>query len=111
MQIALGPMGQFATLALAIAPDVNGIAELRQKPGFMMIYHRFMWTSGHLNLLKLTCCLQYQRCARFPQTTLCFSSDDINSCMNFSSNDRAAALAQRAAGGRGRSRASQLHHR
>jgi hypothetical protein len=42
MQIALGPMGQFATLTLAIPPDVNGIAELRQKPRFMMIYHRFM---------------------------------------------------------------------
>jgi hypothetical protein len=42
MQIAIGPMGQFATLTLALAPHVKGIAELRQKPRFMMIYHRFM---------------------------------------------------------------------
>jgi hypothetical protein len=42
MQIAIGPMGQFATMTLALAPHVNGIAELRQKPRFMMICHRFM---------------------------------------------------------------------
>jgi hypothetical protein len=42
MQIAIGPMGQFATLTLALAPHVKGSSELRQKPRFMMIYHRFM---------------------------------------------------------------------
>jgi hypothetical protein len=35
-------VGQFATLTLPVAPDVNGFAKLRQKPRFMMIYHRFM---------------------------------------------------------------------
>jgi len=35
MQIAIGPMGQFATLTLALAPHVKGIAELRcaKSPG------------------------------------------------------------------------------
>jgi len=42
VQVAIGPMGQFAALALTIAPDVNGFSELRQKARFMMIYHRFL---------------------------------------------------------------------
>jgi len=42
MQIAIGPMDQFPTLTVALAPHVKGIAKLRQKPRFMMIYHRFI---------------------------------------------------------------------
>jgi hypothetical protein len=42
MQIAFGPVGEFATLTLTVTPHVDGFAELRQKPRFMMIYHRFM---------------------------------------------------------------------
>jgi hypothetical protein len=42
VQVAIGPLGQFATLALTVAPNLNGFAELRQQPRFMMTYHRFM---------------------------------------------------------------------
>jgi len=42
MQIALGPMAQFATLTLTVAPDMNGLTELRQNSRFMMIYHRLL---------------------------------------------------------------------
>jgi hypothetical protein len=42
VQVAIGPMGQFAALALTIAPDVNGFSELRQKTRLMIIYHRFL---------------------------------------------------------------------
>jgi hypothetical protein len=42
MQVAIGPLGQFPPLALTIPPDVKGLAELRQKPGAMMIYHQYM---------------------------------------------------------------------
>jgi hypothetical protein len=42
MQVTLGPMGQFTPLASALAPDMQPLAELSEKPRFMMIYHRFM---------------------------------------------------------------------
>jgi hypothetical protein len=42
VQVAIGPLGQFAPLTPAIAPDMQLLAELRQEPGAMMIYHRFM---------------------------------------------------------------------
>jgi len=42
MQVAIGPLGQFAALALTVAPHMNGLAEVAQKPDIMMIYHRFM---------------------------------------------------------------------
>jgi hypothetical protein len=42
MHVALGPLGQFAALALAVAPHVEGLAELGQNAGTMMIYHRLL---------------------------------------------------------------------
>jgi hypothetical protein len=42
VQLAIGPLRQFAPLALAFAPDMQLFAELRQKTGTMMIYHRLM---------------------------------------------------------------------
>jgi hypothetical protein len=42
MQVAIGPLGQFAALPLTVAPNVEGFAELGQNPRVMMIYHRFM---------------------------------------------------------------------
>jgi hypothetical protein len=47
---------QFAALALPLAPDVEGVAELGENPGTMMICHRLMRTGGHFHLLKLSCC-------------------------------------------------------
>jgi hypothetical protein len=40
MQVAIGPMGQFMPLLPAVTPDMQRINEPRQKPQFMMIYHR-----------------------------------------------------------------------
>jgi hypothetical protein len=42
VQVAIGPLGQFAPLTPTIAPDMKLLAELRQKPGTMMICHRCM---------------------------------------------------------------------
>jgi hypothetical protein len=42
MQVAIGPSGQFAALALAVTPNVEGFAEMGQNARIMMIYHRFM---------------------------------------------------------------------
>jgi hypothetical protein len=42
MQVAIGPSDQFAALALTVAPNVEGFAELGQNARIMMIYHRFM---------------------------------------------------------------------
>jgi hypothetical protein len=39
MHVALGPLGQFAPLALPIAPNMKSLAELGQNAGTMMIYH------------------------------------------------------------------------
>jgi hypothetical protein len=111
MQIALGPMGQFAPLALTIAPNVERLTKLGQDPGTMMIYHRFLCASGHFNLLKLIFNRKYLRYPGFSQTTLCTALDDINSCMNFSPNDGSAAFAQWIARLRGCGPAPELHQR
>jgi hypothetical protein len=42
MQVAIGPLGQFAPLTPTLPPDVEGFAELREKPEIMMIYHLMM---------------------------------------------------------------------
>jgi hypothetical protein len=42
VQVAIGPLRQFAPLTPTISPDMQLLVELRQKPGTMMIYHRFM---------------------------------------------------------------------
>jgi hypothetical protein len=47
-------MGEFAALAYTLAPDAKGLAKLREKPGFMMIYHRMMGAGGHRRLQKLS---------------------------------------------------------
>jgi hypothetical protein len=39
MQVAVGPLGQFVPLTPAVAPDIQSLAEPRQKPIFMIIYH------------------------------------------------------------------------
>src|ERR1700680_1565469 len=52
VQIAIGPSGQFAPLALTVAPNVERLTDLRQKPGTMMIRHRFVCACGHFRLQK-----------------------------------------------------------
>jgi hypothetical protein len=61
MQVAIGQLGQFTTRLVAPPPGAECFAELGQKPGTMMICHRFMCESGHLYLLKLICWLEYRR--------------------------------------------------
>src|SRR6266404_3518744 len=56
---------------LSFEPDVQRFADLREKTGTMMIYHRFMCENGHFRLLELISCVQYRHYRRFPQTTLC----------------------------------------
>jgi hypothetical protein len=57
VEIPLGPLGQFAPLFIAVAPDMDGLAQLGQQlselAATMMIYHRFMGVSGHVQLLRL----------------------------------------------------------
>jgi hypothetical protein len=53
MQVARGQFGQLPPLNLPLPPSVEGLAELCEKPGTMMIYHRFMCVCGHFDLLKL----------------------------------------------------------
>jgi hypothetical protein len=40
MQVAIIPAGQFKPLTPALAPDMQGFAELGEKPRFMIICHR-----------------------------------------------------------------------
>jgi len=60
VQIAFGQCGQQPPLLLAFAPDMQRFADLREKTGTMMIYHRFMCENGHFRLLKLISCPQYR---------------------------------------------------
>jgi hypothetical protein len=39
VQVAFRPLGEFTALALALPPDVERLAELRQKSPAMMICH------------------------------------------------------------------------
>jgi hypothetical protein len=55
MQVAIGPMGQFAPLALTIAPDPDRLAKLGETAGIMIIRHRFMCACGHYRLQNLAC--------------------------------------------------------
>jgi hypothetical protein len=54
VQVTLAQFTELAPLLLALAPNVEGLAKLGQKPVVMMISHRFMCASGHFRLLKLT---------------------------------------------------------
>jgi hypothetical protein len=56
VQVARGQFGQLAPITLALTPDVENLAELCEKSGTMMIYHRFMCEDGHSNLLTLIYC-------------------------------------------------------
>jgi hypothetical protein len=42
VQVAIGPLRQFAPLTHALAPDMQGLAKLGKKAGMMIICHRFM---------------------------------------------------------------------
>jgi hypothetical protein len=42
MQVAFGPLRQFAPAALTIAPSVEDFTELREKALAMMICHRYI---------------------------------------------------------------------
>ena len=53
MEVALGPLGEFLTDAVALAPGVEHLAQLGQNARAMTICHRFMGLSGHLQLLQL----------------------------------------------------------
>src|SRR5712664_1402434 len=109
VQVAVAQFGQLAPINLTLPPDAEGFAELREKLGTMMIYHRFMCENGHFHLLKLICCPQYRPYPSFRQTTLCTDSHDINSSIGGVENDRQAALAQRIARIRGRRPAFELY--
>jgi hypothetical protein len=56
-EIPFGPLRELAALFVAVPPDVKGVAQLGQQPSklasTMMIYHRFMGASGHVQLLWL----------------------------------------------------------
>jgi hypothetical protein len=52
VQFSLRQFSQLAPLVLALAPDMQGLRDLREKAGTMMIYHRFMCESGHFYLLS-----------------------------------------------------------
>jgi hypothetical protein len=56
VQVTVAQFSELTPLLLALPPDMEGLAELGEKPRTMMIYHRFMRESGHLRLLKLICC-------------------------------------------------------
>ena len=47
---------QNRALALTVTPEPECLAELREKPGIMMICHRFTCAGGHGRLQKLSLC-------------------------------------------------------
>jgi hypothetical protein len=47
MQVAVGPLRQFAALPNPVAPGVQGIADLLHKAPTMMICYRIVRESGH----------------------------------------------------------------
>ncbi len=51
MQVAVGPLRQFAALPNPVAPSVQGVADLLHKTPTMMICHRIVRESGHFWLL------------------------------------------------------------
>jgi hypothetical protein len=53
MQVPVGPLRELTAALVALAPDVQGLAELGQKAWNMMICHRFVGISGHFQLLEL----------------------------------------------------------
>jgi len=77
MQIAVGPLRQFAPGAPAVAPEMEGFAKLRENSRAMMICHRFVRASGHFQLLCLTYWAEYLRYKPVRQTTLCAASHEI----------------------------------
>jgi hypothetical protein len=54
MKVAVGPLGEFLTGAVALPPSVKCLAQLGQNTRNMMICHRFVGQSGHFQLLKLS---------------------------------------------------------
>src|SRR6516225_2524531 len=81
MQVPLGPMAQLAALPPALAPDMQCLTDTGQKPDIMIIYHLFRWVGGHSHLLKITCDPHFLGNFGFPQTIICTTSDEINSCI------------------------------
>src|SRR4051812_41149939 len=71
VQVALGPVGEFAALLLAMAPDLQGFADPGPEAGTMMIAHRFVGEGGHGRLLKLISVSEYLPRKTGRQTTLC----------------------------------------
>src|SRR6516162_11671060 len=53
VKVAIGPLGQLAAAAIALAPDLQRVANRLEKARNMMICHRFMGASRHFQLLKL----------------------------------------------------------
>jgi hypothetical protein len=54
MKVAVGPLREFLTGAVALPPGMEGLADLGQNTPNMMICHRFVGQSGHFQLLKLS---------------------------------------------------------
>src|SRR5690242_15176220 len=65
MQIAGGPIAQFAARPVALVPDMEGFADLVDEPSCMMICHRIIGVRRHFQLLELTWKL-ISACARDP---------------------------------------------
>jgi hypothetical protein len=53
MEIAGRPVGQFTPRPVTLMPDVEGLADLLDQPGYMMICHRIISVSRHFQLLEL----------------------------------------------------------
>src|SRR5439155_10249444 len=55
VQVPFGPFGKLAPRLVALAPDMDGLSQSREKAMPMMIYHRFVGENGHFLLLYLIC--------------------------------------------------------
>src|SRR5215510_4858461 len=55
VEVPLRPFGKLAPHLVALAPDMEGLGQLREKAVSMMIYHRLVGENGHFRLLFLIC--------------------------------------------------------
>jgi hypothetical protein len=54
VQVALGPVAEFLASLITLPPGVKGLAQLAQNALNMIICHRFVVQSGHVQLRKLS---------------------------------------------------------
>ena len=109
VEFPIGPLGQFAARPVALPPDMEGFGQSGSKSPVhddLSSIHGCKWT---FSAPVVICWSEYLLYPSLPQTTLCTVSDDINSCIWGSRNDRQAAVAEWIARLRGRGPASELH--